>query len=83
MLVFLSFYTTKLIAILYLSFQLTASNATQVTLRNVGFRLSGNFSCEVTADAPSFHTSVASNALTVVGKSNFLFIFYFVIKNHN
>lgn len=45
---------------------LTASNATQVTLRNVGFKLSGNFSCEVTADAPSFHTSFATNALTVV-----------------
>lgn len=45
---------------------LTASNDTQVTLRNVGFKLSGNFSCEVTADAPSFHTSFASNALTVV-----------------
>ncbi|KAL5283742.1 hypothetical protein ACFFRR_006173 [Megaselia abdita] len=45
---------------------LTASNDTQVTLRNVDFRLSGNFTCEVTADAPSFHTSFASNTLTVV-----------------
>ncbi|CAD7083768.1 unnamed protein product [Hermetia illucens] len=42
------------------------SNATQVTLRNVGFNLSGNFTCEVTADAPSFHTSVVTSALVVV-----------------
>ncbi|XP_037911512.1 uncharacterized protein LOC119651800 [Hermetia illucens] len=45
---------------------LTMSNATQVTLRNVGFNLSGNFTCEVTADAPSFHTSVVTSALVVV-----------------
>ncbi|ETN66527.1 hypothetical protein AND_001699 [Anopheles darlingi] len=47
---------------------MTVSNATHVTLRNVGFNLSGNFTCEVTADAPSFYTGVATNVLTVVGK---------------
>lgn len=31
---------------------LLLSNASQVVIRNVGFGLSGNFSCEVTADAP-------------------------------
>ncbi|XP_058813479.1 uncharacterized protein LOC131677603 [Topomyia yanbarensis] len=45
---------------------MTVSNATHVTLRNVGFNLSGNFTCEVTADAPSFYTGVATNFLTVV-----------------
>ncbi|KAG4067102.1 hypothetical protein HA402_000093 [Bradysia odoriphaga] len=45
---------------------MSVSNATQVTLRNVGFNLSGNFTCEVTADAPSFYTAVATNILTVV-----------------
>ncbi|XP_040152046.1 uncharacterized protein LOC120893907 [Anopheles arabiensis] len=45
---------------------MTVSNATHVTLRNVGFNLSGNFTCEVTADAPSFYTGVATNVLTVV-----------------
>lgn len=48
--------------------QMSVSNATHVTLRNVGFNLSGNFTCEVTADAPSFYTALATNILTVVGK---------------
>lgn len=48
--------------------QISVSNATQVTLRNVGFNLSGNFTCEVTADAPSFFTAAGTNILTVVGK---------------
>ncbi|XP_055698702.1 uncharacterized protein LOC129799092 [Phlebotomus papatasi] len=45
---------------------MSVSNATHVTLRNVGFNLSGNFTCEVTADAPSFYTALATNILTVV-----------------
>ncbi|CAO1422734.1 unnamed protein product [Diamesa serratosioi] len=49
---------------------LSVSNATHVTLRNVGFNLSGNFTCEVTADAPSFYTATATNFLQVVGEFN-------------
>ncbi|XP_065084470.1 uncharacterized protein LOC135706744 [Ochlerotatus camptorhynchus] len=45
---------------------MTVSNASHVTLRNVGFNLSGNFTCEVTAEAPTFYTGVATNVLTVV-----------------
>ncbi|XP_063701249.1 uncharacterized protein LOC134831447 [Culicoides brevitarsis] len=45
---------------------LSGSNATHVILRNVGFSMSGNFSCEVTADAPSFYTATATSMLTVV-----------------
>lgn len=45
---------------------LSSSNATQTVLRRVGFSLSGNFSCEVTADAPFFSTkTVAANMLVV------------------
>lgn len=51
-----------------LFFQLSVSNATQVTVRNVGFSLSGNFTCEVSADAPTFYTGIATNVLKVVGK---------------
>ncbi|CAD6993753.1 unnamed protein product [Ceratitis capitata] len=40
--------------------RVTNSNATQVLIRNVGFGLSGNFSCEVTADAPLFSTATAT-----------------------
>ncbi|XP_017475064.1 PREDICTED: uncharacterized protein LOC108365531 [Rhagoletis zephyria] len=42
------------------------SNATQVVLRDVSFSLSGNFSCEVTADAPLFSTSTAYAQVQVV-----------------
>uniref|UniRef100_A0A1A9V8P8 CD80-like immunoglobulin C2-set domain-containing protein n=1 Tax=Glossina austeni TaxID=7395 RepID=A0A1A9V8P8_GLOAU len=44
----------------------TSSNATQVLIRNVGFGLSGNFSCEVTADAPLFSTATAIGTMQVV-----------------
>ncbi|XP_076751881.1 uncharacterized protein LOC143423999 [Xylocopa sonorina] len=42
------------------------SNKSQVTLRDVDFALSGTFSCEVTADAPSFSTASVSKNVTVV-----------------
>ncbi|CAH0769855.1 unnamed protein product [Bemisia tabaci] len=43
-----------------------ASNASVVVLQYVGFSLSGNLSCEVTADAPSFATAVVSRQILVV-----------------
>lgn len=48
--------------------QLSVSNATQVYLRDVGFNLSGNLSCEVTTDGPSFKTALVSKRIIVVGK---------------
>ncbi|XP_050317609.1 uncharacterized protein LOC126751405 [Bactrocera neohumeralis] len=42
------------------------SNATQVVIRDVKFTLSGNFSCEVTADAPLFSTATAYAQVQVV-----------------
>ncbi|KAH9645378.1 hypothetical protein HF086_016406 [Spodoptera exigua] len=45
---------------------LARSNQSQVVLTRVSFGLSGNFSCEVTADAPSFATSIVSNTMEVV-----------------
>lgn len=48
--------------------QASMSNASQVVIRNVGFGLSGNFSCEVTADAPSFSTALVHVQMQVVGK---------------
>nr|XP_013097814.1 unnamed protein product [Stomoxys calcitrans]XP_013097822.1 unnamed protein product [Stomoxys calcitrans]XP_013097829.1 unnamed protein product [Stomoxys calcitrans] len=44
----------------------SVSNATQVVIRNVNFGLSGNFSCEVTADAPLFSTATAYAQMQVV-----------------
>ncbi|KDR08348.1 hypothetical protein L798_01306, partial [Zootermopsis nevadensis] len=42
------------------------SNATQLTLRHVQLSVSGRYSCEVSADAPSFHTALVSGDLDVV-----------------
>uniref|UniRef100_A0AAR5PRI6 Ig-like domain-containing protein n=1 Tax=Dendroctonus ponderosae TaxID=77166 RepID=A0AAR5PRI6_DENPD len=43
------------------------SNEHQVVLRNIGFNLSGNFSCEVTTDEPSFAAiTVIKDMLVVV-----------------
>jgi len=56
-------WKTKLILL-----QLSVSNATQVFLRDVGFNLSGNLSCEVTTDGPSFKTALVSKRIIVVGK---------------
>ncbi|XP_050515673.1 uncharacterized protein LOC114334749 [Diabrotica virgifera virgifera] len=42
------------------------SNEHQVVLRDVGFNLSGKFSCEVTTDAPNFSTVTVSKDMLVV-----------------
>lgn len=51
-----------------LFFKIPASNATQVVIKNVSFGLSGNFTCEVTADSSSFSTATAAAQMMVVGK---------------
>jgi len=49
-----------------LNVDLSVSNATQVFLRDVGFNLSGNLSCEVTTDGPSFKTAIVSKRIIVM-----------------
>ncbi|XP_055322028.1 uncharacterized protein LOC129578019 isoform X2 [Sitodiplosis mosellana] len=58
--------TSKVFQFVGFNVDLSMSNASQVVMRNVGFGLSGNFSCEVTADAPSFSTRTAQTLLQVV-----------------
>ncbi|KAH8383335.1 hypothetical protein KR009_008026 [Drosophila setifemur] len=48
------------------SLQESGSNATLVLIRNVSFGLSGQFSCEVTADAPLYSTATAYAQMQVV-----------------
>jgi hypothetical protein len=48
--------------------QLSVSNESVVVLRKVGFNLSGNFSCEVTVEAPSFSTATVYQQMLVVCK---------------
>lgn len=47
---------------------MSQSNESQVVIKNVGFGLAGNFSCEVTADAPLFSTGTAYNQMKVAGE---------------
>ncbi|KAI5754196.1 hypothetical protein M8J77_006666 [Diaphorina citri] len=42
------------------------SNSSQVVLRDIGLNLSGLMRCEVTADAPTYKTSLANKTMTVV-----------------
>lgn len=60
------FPNTKVFPFPGIHVDVTSSNATQVLIRNVGFGLSGNFSCEVTADAPLFSTATALGTMQVV-----------------
>ncbi|XP_037297014.1 uncharacterized protein LOC115450387 isoform X2 [Manduca sexta] len=57
---------TKIFPFAGINVDLARSNQSQVVLTRVSFGLSGNFSCEVTADAPSFATSIVSNTMEVV-----------------
>ncbi|KAL1139275.1 hypothetical protein AAG570_006261, partial [Ranatra chinensis] len=49
-----------------LLFQKSKSNATQLYLRKVGLSNAGRYSCEVSADAPSFRTAMVSGDMHVV-----------------
>lgn len=44
------------------------SNGSNIVLLALETPLSGKYSCEVSADAPSFHTSIVSAEMEVVGE---------------
>lgn len=48
------------------------SNESHIVLNSVQMQTVGRYSCEVSADAPSFHTLFDSADLKVVGEFNFL-----------
>lgn len=48
--------------------QIKKSNASSVLLTALDPSHSGKYRCEVSADAPSFHTSIVTGDLEVVGK---------------
>jgi hypothetical protein len=64
------------------SFQKHNSDDDQVLIKNVGFGLAGNFSCEVSLDAPTFSTAMAHTNLQVVGEYYYLWNFYLTFTNH-
>ncbi|XP_061387933.1 cell adhesion molecule 3-like, partial [Musca vetustissima] len=49
-----------------LSVDTTQSNASHVFIRNVSLAISGRYACEVSADAPSFHTTMMGGVMDVV-----------------
>ncbi|XP_066138486.1 uncharacterized protein [Euwallacea fornicatus] len=57
---------TKIFHVEGLNVDESESNEHQVVLRNIGFNLSGNFSCEVTTDAPYFSAIIAIKDMVVV-----------------
>lgn len=64
-------------------FQISRSGARRVVLQQATPAMAGRFRCEVSADAPTFHTEIRSAPLEVVGESttiislmNKLIIFY-------
>ncbi|EZA56980.1 hypothetical protein DMN91_011564 [Ooceraea biroi] len=56
----------KIFPIENLTVKKTESNATQVVLTKLELEAAGVYSCEVSADAPSFHTAIVSAAMDVV-----------------
>ena len=63
-------------------FQTKNSNEKQVTIQDVDFQLSGNFSCEVTTDAPTFSTGTSSRTLQVVCEYlKFFMAVYFSVRD--
>lgn len=50
--------------------QLTHSDATSVTLRGVTRDLTGQFQCEVSEDAPLFHTDIRTATMQVIELPN-------------
>uniref|UniRef100_T1HWC5 CD80-like immunoglobulin C2-set domain-containing protein n=1 Tax=Rhodnius prolixus TaxID=13249 RepID=T1HWC5_RHOPR len=44
------------------------SNSTVVTLNNVKKEMTGTYKCEVSADAPLFHTEIKSSHVLVIAK---------------
>lgn len=48
--------------------QQSESNESHVLLTSVSLNITGKFSCEVSADAPTFHTAFHTGEMEVVGK---------------
>ncbi|KAH8382818.1 hypothetical protein KR009_005418, partial [Drosophila setifemur] len=57
---------TFVFAVAGINVDLTNSDATSVTLRGVTRELSGSYQCEVSEDAPLFHTEIRSAHLQVI-----------------
>jgi len=50
--------------------QISQSNAWTVALQDVQRELTGFYKCEVSADAPLFHTDIKTGLMIVVGKKD-------------
>lgn len=50
---------------------MSKSGANEVVLRDVQLHMAGKYRCEVSADAPSFHTSMVASYMHVVCEYSF------------
>lgn len=50
-----------------LSVQISRSNSTSVTLSDAHRDMTGYYKCEVSADAPLFHTAIKTAYVTIAG----------------
>ncbi|VEN47556.1 unnamed protein product, partial [Callosobruchus maculatus] len=57
---------TKIFTLKGLTVNVSNSNGTHVLLNNIDFNVSGNFTCEVTTDAPYFSTATDTQTMLVV-----------------
>ncbi|XP_039278369.1 uncharacterized protein LOC111044738 [Nilaparvata lugens] len=63
---------TRVFALPGLHVDVSNSDSHGVMLLNASRPLTGQYKCEVSADAPLFHTDIRSTHLTVVGMYNFI-----------
>lgn len=66
----LFFIFSLLLSSSFIHTQLTHSDATSVTLRGVTRDLSGQYQCEVSEDAPLFHTDIRTAVMQVIELPN-------------
>jgi hypothetical protein len=64
--------------------QTALSVGNKVVIKNIGFGLAGNYSCEVTSEGPPFSTATANTQLQVVGKHcrNIVCSFRYLSRNY-
>ncbi|KAG8314892.1 hypothetical protein J6590_082506 [Homalodisca vitripennis] len=67
---------TRVFALPGINVDVVASGAEMVVLRDVQKFLSGKYRCEVSSDAPHFHTEVVSGYMHVVSLPNYEAFFY-------
>ncbi|EDS37588.1 conserved hypothetical protein [Culex quinquefasciatus] len=76
----------KAFPVLGITVERSKSNGSHLTLTAVEPTMSGKYSCEVSADSPSFHTMVVSGEMEVVAllaRGSHLMVGYLLLQSYN